>query len=170
MDLSSTLLGTSRALALLYSCYTSYRVWRPPTSLSGNDNDSKDDQSTDQKRNGAVKKADSAGEKKKKGTPASVFRVFFWAGMLAMVGSDVAIFTYFRPSYFSERWGVFEVASLLAMGAGTKLREDSFRALGEFFTFQCVQSRPACGPNGGTSPEPLSLRSFTESRLLLLRS
>lgn len=122
MAVSSVLLGASRAFALLYSCYTSYRVWRPPVSLSGNDDDSDD--------------GDASKKRTKKRVPAWAFRAFFYVGIIVMVSLDTAIFTHFRPSYLSERWSVAEVASLLAMGAGMKLRTDSFKALGEFFTYQ----------------------------------
>ena len=67
---------------------------------------------------------------------SATFRVLFAVGMCIMVATDVGILAWKGAGFFKEPWRLRDVAALLAMAAGVKLREDAYAALGEFFTFK----------------------------------
>lgn len=122
----------TRLLAFIYACYTSYRTWRPPVSLTGQPEANGHGQATD-------------GGWRKRGYPTesdvtpSAFRILYIIGVTGMVVTDLGILWYFSggPKGFLDRpWSVADLVSLFVMELSTQLREYAFEALGAFFTFK----------------------------------
>lgn len=123
----------TRLLAFVFACYTSYRTWRPPTSLTGE---------TAASQNSPV---NGASGWRKRGYPTesdvtpSAFRTLYAIGMLGMIASDLGILWYFSGGpigFLDQRWTAGDIAALAVMEAATRLREAAFKALGQFFTFR----------------------------------
>ena len=127
----------TRFIAFAYACYTSYRTWCPPTSLTGKP-----------EANGHEpnKKPDDGGWRKRGYptesdiSPAGV-RIRYALGMSGMTATDLGILWYFSGglwSFLGQSWSISDLVSLAVMHLALGLRERSFKALGEFFTFKSV--------------------------------
>ena len=125
-------LGASKALSLLYAAWLSYRVWRPPAGLASEEGT----QSPRRRQQAGETTVDVFSQFNESNLSSATFRILFAVGMVLMASTDVAILVWKGNDFFQQPWRVRDVAALLAMAGGVKLREDAYAALGEFFTFK----------------------------------
>ena len=135
MRASAIALVCTRTLSLLYICFTSYRVWRPPASLTGDDREPQ-----------VAGAAAAQGGLESLISPAA-FRIGFYTSLLGQAIFDVVIFQVWGEGWSSsikERWTLGDLMALLAMDISMRLRVASFKALGRFFTYKCVTMTLPC--------------------------
>lgn len=131
----------SRAAALAYSFWTTWRVWAPPgNSLISSDEAAATSSSNNADANGKIKVSPAHTGWEVSMTPMQ-WRILFATAVTTQTLFQLWVFQYYSggwTGFINAQWTYMDILCLVCMGGAAKLRRSAYKTLGKYFTYKSV--------------------------------
>lgn len=129
----------SRAAALAYSFWTTWRVWAPPKNALVSSDEAAASSTSKVDANGKTTKALPAHTGWEVSMTPTQWRILFATSVSLQVIFQIWVFQYYSGGwrgFINAPWTYMDILALVCMGGAAKLRRSAYKTLGKYFTYK----------------------------------